>query len=617
MSDRHRQGIQTPRPIAVDETERERLRVLKIVAQRLPGLAARREIQMVGKGGTVLNLADGLTRPSTDYDADTDKPVGKPTLTRMMTQLLRTTSGLRNPAASWSGRPSDPVRFEWKNPTTGITADSFLNTSVRSAGTVRPQAWRLTGPEIDDTTIRVVDQMQIYTTTELMRGKASAFMARAQGRDTYDIAWALSTRLEDVEPRIRTTLDQYMNSGSTNEQWGHWRKDYETDPIMIRADMDQVMETILDCLEKDPVVRCAPRTRAGTGLLGKRPGEHRCAGSPRARGRCPSRTPFRGSPNGPRRTGPVPRRRSSRSVAPPRAQHRRRPEGGVNRTYPDHHQRGHRSRARTRTLTPALPTRDPMRCTHPNGANADDTRTLQALVLEDHPHTAAAGPRRRGLFVDVETTGFDPERDAVIELAMLPFLYTLEGLVTEVLRNEARSWRQDPGAPLPTEITQLTDLTDEDLAGQQIDTAAADDLVARSDLVIAHNAAFDRPSSNSSFQAPRKPPRCSRLQSSSVLLANIGDFCSDYLLLTDPEYSRSLRTCSHCVRRTCTYRCACGLALDRDINAARNLANLVAGSSPETVNGRGERVSRALPAVLCEASTRAEIAPHLVRSRQT
>ena len=85
----------------------------------------------------------------------------------------------------------------------------------------------------------------------------------------------------------------------------------------------------------------------------------------------------------------------------------------------------------------------------------------------------------------------------------------------------------------------------------------------------------------------------------------------------------STKTCSGCgalqslplnVR---TYRCACGLTLDRDINAARNLANLVAGSSPETVNGRGERVSRALSAVLCEASTRAEIAPHLVRSCQT
>ena len=38
--------------------------------------------------------------------------------------------------------------------------------------------------------------------------------------------------------------------------------------------------------------------------------------------------------------------------------------------------------------------------------------------------------------------------------------------------------------------------------------------------------------------------RCSGLQSSSVLLANIGDFCSDYLRMTGPEYSRSLRTCS-------------------------------------------------------------------------
>ena len=266
MTDRSRQGILPPDPIPTTETESERLRVLKIVAQRLPDLATRQEIKMVGKGGTILNLADGLTRPSTDYDADTDKPVGKPTLMRMMTQLLRTIPGVRSPVASWNGRPSGPVRFEWQNATTGIAAKSFLNTTMRGASTIRPHAWRLTGPEIDDGTIRLVDGMQIYTTVELMRGKASAFMARAQGRDTYDVAWALSTRLEDVEPQTRTALDQFMTAGTTDEQWGNWREDYETDPIMLRANMDPVMETILECLEKDPVVRCGREPERGLGF---------------------------------------------------------------------------------------------------------------------------------------------------------------------------------------------------------------------------------------------------------------------------------------------------------------------------------------------------------------
>ena len=43
----------------------------------------------------------------------------------------------------------------------------------------------------------------------------------------------------------------------------------------------------------------------------------------------------------------------------------------------------------------------------------------------------------------------------------------------------------------------------------------------------------------------------------------------------------------------------CGLVLDRDLNAARNLAVLgeamVAGSGPETVNGRGGQGVLALP----------------------
>jgi putative transposase len=49
-----------------------------------------------------------------------------------------------------------------------------------------------------------------------------------------------------------------------------------------------------------------------------------------------------------------------------------------------------------------------------------------------------------------------------------------------------------------------------------------------------------------------------------------------------------------------SYVCmACGMVMDRDVNAAKNLAALgeamVAGSGPETVNGRGGRGDLALP----------------------
>ena len=64
-------------------------------------------------------------------------------------------------------------------------------------------------------------------------------------------------------------------------------------------------------------------------------------------------------------------------------------------------------------------------------------RTMHSLVLEDHPRPAGPGPRRRGLYVDCETTDFSSEHDAQIELAMLPFDYTLEGHITHIHRDQA------------------------------------------------------------------------------------------------------------------------------------------------------------------------------------
>ena len=52
---------------------------------------------------------------------------------------------------------------------------------------------------------------------------------------------------------------------------------------------------------------------------------------------------------------------------------------------------------------------------------------------------------------------------------------------------------EDPGRPLPPEIVQITGITDAMLAGQRLDEARVAQLAAGVDLVVAHNAGFDRP----------------------------------------------------------------------------------------------------------------------------
>lgn len=96
------------------------------------------------------------------------------------------------------------------------------------------------------------------------------------------------------------------------------------------------------------------------------------------------------------------------------------------------------------------------------------------------------------LIVDTETTGMDKRNDKIIEVGLLLVRYVRgSGVCCEVLGSY--SGLEDPGAPLSEVVKTVTGLSDADLAGQTMDDASVQALVAQADLVIAHNAAFDRP----------------------------------------------------------------------------------------------------------------------------
>jgi DNA polymerase-3 subunit epsilon len=94
------------------------------------------------------------------------------------------------------------------------------------------------------------------------------------------------------------------------------------------------------------------------------------------------------------------------------------------------------------------------------------------------------------MVVDVETTGLDPRRDEIIELAMTPFSYGLDGAVFSV--GESFQGLRQPSEPITPEITSITGITNEMVAGRVIDPAAVAEFAAPASLIIAHNAAFDR-----------------------------------------------------------------------------------------------------------------------------
>ncbi|MCA1542034.1 3'-5' exonuclease [Bradyrhizobium sp. NBAIM32] len=123
-------------------------------------------------------------------------------------------------------------------------------------------------------------------------------------------------------------------------------------------------------------------------------------------------------------------------------------------------------------------------------SQSPDYRILRRLVARP-TYTPAAGQEvRTGILLDCETTGLDHAKDEIIELGMVKFDYTADGRIVGV--RDTFSAFNEPSGPISAEVTALTGITDQMVAGHRFDDAAIAAFVDDAVIVIAHNSGFDR-----------------------------------------------------------------------------------------------------------------------------
>jgi DNA polymerase-3 subunit epsilon len=125
-------------------------------------------------------------------------------------------------------------------------------------------------------------------------------------------------------------------------------------------------------------------------------------------------------------------------------------------------------------------------------AASPDYRVVRRLTNTDDFHVKLDEPTASAVVVDAETTGTSREADQVIELALARFEYgATSGAISRI--TGVYSGLEDPGRPIPPASTAIHGITDSMVAGRRIDEARVAELVVGAKLVVAHNAAFDRP----------------------------------------------------------------------------------------------------------------------------
>ena len=157
-------------------------------------------------------------------------------------------------------------------------------------------------------------------------------------------------------------------------------------------------------------------------------------------------------------------------------------------------------------------------------------KVLRKVSLDDTRIYGAKVPAAcRACAIDVETTGLDASTDRIIELGIVVFEYEpISGTITRIVGRYAGF--EDPKAPLTDVIKRVTGITDEMVAGQSFNDEEILTLVQDTTLMVAHNAAFDRPFCENRFPFFANMAWACTFAEINWAAENIGSRKLDYIL---------------------------------------------------------------------------------------
>lgn len=132
-------------------------------------------------------------------------------------------------------------------------------------------------------------------------------------------------------------------------------------------------------------------------------------------------------------------------------------------------------------------------------SQSNEYRVTEKYQKPDSYNKTDTSNKLIGVFLDIEATGLSYATDKMIELGMVKFEYTQDGRIFRLL--DEFSGYQDPNMPIPEAITKLTGITDDMVKGHRINVDEVDSYLNNVDIIIAHNAQFDRTFFDMTFPA--------------------------------------------------------------------------------------------------------------------